>query len=415
MPLEYALQSKAAFVDADPFKTVPVQFQLQAHKDMGVKEVGQQFVRLALKGKSYSFNIMVVGESGLGKSTFINTLFSTDLLQQQPMKIVNKTTHIENHVFELEENGVKLKLGLIDCPGFGDALNREQDLQPIVSYLEKQFEIFHQRESQGVFRYKPNDNRVHALLYFISPHCHSIKELDFHCLKVLSTKANVIPVIAKADTLTVEERQTLKTVIMEKLDKYDVKVYPKSFCDDREEVVGFEDLLPFAVIGANQVVQSSNGKQVRARKYKWGVVEVENETNCDFVQLRQLLLSSCLHDLTETTSSVHYFNYRMGKLRALGRPVSLLKSDEEFEDQIMDTKKRYQMEMSKKEEEMRMAFFQKVKEKESELKAKEESILKKERELLAELEAERKQLDAEEREIEMAVQRQAAASKRSGK
>lgn len=39
---------------------------------------------------------------------------------------------------------------------------------------------------------------------------------------------------------------------------------------------------------------------------------------------------------------------------------------------------------------MRMAFFQKVKEKESELKAKEESILKKERELLAELEAERK-------------------------
>jgi len=32
------------------------------------------------------------------------------------------------------------------------------------------------------------------------------------------------------------------------------------------------------------------GKQVRARAYKWGIVEVENEKHCDFVHLREMLI-----------------------------------------------------------------------------------------------------------------------------
>ena len=49
------------------------------------------------------------------------------------------------------------------------------------------------------------DNRVHACVYFIQPTGHSLKPLDIEVMRRLHTKVNLIPVIAKADTLTDEE------------------------------------------------------------------------------------------------------------------------------------------------------------------------------------------------------------------
>ena len=74
--------------------------------------------------------------------------------------------------------------------------------------------------------------------------------------------------------------------------KYDVKLYPGSYSEDRdrEENQEFESFVPFTVIGADTMVDVA-GKKVRARKYRWGVVEVENEAHCDFVHLRKMLMS----------------------------------------------------------------------------------------------------------------------------
>ena len=47
--------------------------------------------------------------------------------------------------------------------------------------------------------------------------------------------------------------------------------------------------LPFAVVGSREEVQL-NGEKYRARQYPWGTVLVENETHCDFVKLREMLL-----------------------------------------------------------------------------------------------------------------------------
>ncbi len=41
----------------------------------------------------------------------------------------------------------------------------------------------------------------------------SLKELDIKALQVLSAKINVIPVIAKADTLTQEEKSAFKKTV----------------------------------------------------------------------------------------------------------------------------------------------------------------------------------------------------------
>lgn len=46
------------------------------------------------------------------------------------------------------------------------------------------------------------DLRVHACLYFIRPTGHTLKPLDIEVMKRLSSRVNLIPVIAKADTLS---------------------------------------------------------------------------------------------------------------------------------------------------------------------------------------------------------------------
>ena len=54
------------------------------------------------------------------------------------------------------------------------------------------------------------DNRVQCCLYFIAPSGHGLKPLDIEFMKRLHEKVNIIPLIAKADTLTPEECQQFK-------------------------------------------------------------------------------------------------------------------------------------------------------------------------------------------------------------
>ncbi len=46
------------------------------------------------------------------------------------------------------------------------------------------------------------DLRVHACLYFIRATGHTLKPLDIEVMRRLCTRVNLIPVIAKADTLS---------------------------------------------------------------------------------------------------------------------------------------------------------------------------------------------------------------------
>lgn len=54
------------------------------------------------------------------------------------------------------------------------------------------------------------DTRIHCCLYFISPTGHSLRAIDVIVMKKLSEVVNVVPVIAKSDSLTLEERMAFK-------------------------------------------------------------------------------------------------------------------------------------------------------------------------------------------------------------
>lgn len=53
-------------------------------------------------------------------------------------------------------------------------------------------------------------------------------------------------------------------------------------------VFRLQDMIPFAVVGSERNV-IIDGKQVRGRKNRWGVINIEDENHCEFVYLRNFL------------------------------------------------------------------------------------------------------------------------------
>lgn len=70
-------------------------------------------------------------------------------------------------------------------------------------------------------------------------------------------------------------------------------------------------------MGSSEYVKVGN-KLTRGRQYEWGVVSVENESHCDFVKLREMILSTNMVDLIELTHLKHYSMYRANRLKEIG-------------------------------------------------------------------------------------------------
>ncbi|KAM9319453.1 septin-4 [Gastrophryne carolinensis] len=279
--------------------------------------------------KGFEFTLMVAGESGLGKSTLINSLFLTDLYRGRqlpsPEERVVQTVEIVKQTVDIQEKGVRLRLTVVDTPGFGDAINNEECWKPIADYLDQQFEQYFRDES-GLNRKNLLDTRVHCCLYFFSPLGHGLRPLDIEFLRALQDRVNIVPILGKADTLTPKELLQKKQRIREELDYFGIRIYQFPECDsDQDEDFKIQDMelkksIPFAVIGSNTIVEV-NGKRVRGRLYPWGVVEVENEQHCDFVKLRTMLIRTHMQDLKDVTRETHYENYRAQCIQSLTQRV----------------------------------------------------------------------------------------------
>ncbi|XP_029468805.1 septin-4-like isoform X4 [Rhinatrema bivittatum] len=295
---------------------------------VGFATLPNQVHRKSVK-KGFEFTLMVAGESGLGKSTLINSLFLTNLYKDRKLlnseERISQTIEITKHTVEIEEKGVKLRLTVVDTPGFGDALDNADCWKPIADYVDQQFEQYFRDES-GLNRKNILDNRVHCCLYFISPFGHGLRPLDLEFLKALHERVNVVPILAKADTLTPLEVERKKRKIRDELEHYHINIYQFPDCDsDEDEEFKQQDMelkrcIPFAVTGSNTVVEI-DGKRVRGRLYPWGVVEVENPSHSDFVKLRTMLVKTHMQDLKDVTRETHYENYRAQCIQSMTRMV----------------------------------------------------------------------------------------------
>uniref|UniRef100_A0A2K6BMS7 Septin n=1 Tax=Macaca nemestrina TaxID=9545 RepID=A0A2K6BMS7_MACNE len=336
-----------------------------------------------------SVNSSTMGESGLGKSTLINSLFLTDLYSPEypgPSHRIKKTVQVEQSKVLIKEGGVQLLLTIVDTPGFGDAVDNSNCWQPVIDYIDSKFEDYLNAESRVNRRQMP-DNRVQCCSYFIAPSGHGLKPLDIEFMKRLHEKVNIIPLIAKADTLTPEECQQFKKQIMKEIQEHKIKIYEFSETDDEEEnkLVKKIKVGPLAVVGSNTIIEV-NGKRVRGRQYPWGVAEVENGEHCDFTILRNMLIRS------RKLAAVTYNGVDNNKNKGQLTKSPLAQMEEERREHVAKMKK---MEM-----EMEQVFEMKVKEKVQKLKDSEAELQRRHEQMKKNLEAQHKELEEKRRQFE---------------
>jgi septin 7 len=377
---------------------------------VGFANLPKQWHRRSIR-QGFHLNLLVVGEPGLGKSTLINTLFNKELYEtkapRDPAEEMATAVSIKTIESDIEENGVKLHLTVVDTPGFGEQINNTDAWQPIVDEINARFDSYLEYENK-IDRAGYVDSRIHACLYFIEPTGHSLKALDIEFLKAIHKKVNVIPVIAKSDTLTEQEVEEFKQRINADIEAQGIETFqPKLYEDDDEETTQtYSDIIakfPFAIVGSTTEIQTADGRVVRGRQYPWGIIEVDNEDHNDFVKLRQLLIRNFLEELREKTSNVLYESYRTEKLLKLGisQDDSVFR---EFDPSIkqQEEKALHEAKLAKLEAEMKQIFQQKVSEKEKKLQKSEAELFSRHKEVKEKLLKQVKQLEEKKKQLENA-------------
>eukprot|EP00045_Choanoeca_perplexa_P014008 m.162495 g.162495 ORF g.162495 m.162495 type:complete len:384 (+) comp16534_c0_seq1:123-1274(+) len=289
-------------------------------RSMGLSGIQQQVYRKVTK-KGYDFTLMVAGETSLGKSTMVRTLFmqpnnESDTDCASASERIHQTVHIEERSKTITDNGLNLRLTIIDTPGFADAVDNTDCWHPLVDHIDQAFDLYLSEENK-LDRSTITDRRVHVLLYFLDPSCRGLKPMDISAMKALCNKVNIIPVLGKADTLTKAELEQVKAQIKDDLEKNMITTFVPAVDEEDPESRAMsqqiQKAIPFALIGSDAVVEVG-GRAARGRSYPWGFVEVDNPSHCDFDLLRNTLVKTHLEDLKEATHEL-YENYRKDKLR----------------------------------------------------------------------------------------------------
>jgi cell division control protein 12 len=206
-------------------------------------------------------------------------------------------------------------------------------------------------------------------------------------MKRLGSRVNLIPVIAKADTLTPNDLAKFKekvvacimymtivctnwTIIKKKvrqvIQENNINVYACEIDSDDEDTTirnkSINDASPYSIISSTNTVTTADGRQVRGREYFWGIAEVENDNHCDFKKLRNLLIRTHMLDLITTTEELHYEHYRQKEMATRKFGESKLKKSENPK-------------LIHKEEDLRKSFTEKVRNEEARFRQWEQQLI----------------------------------------
>lgn len=323
-----------------------------------------------------------------GKTTFVNTLCESNVIEHRDDDNV-QNAHVEQGLqiqpvnLEIEAEGARIGLTIVDTPGFGDSIDNEYMFQEILNFLERQYDDILAEESRIRRNPRFRDNRVHALVYFIAPTGHSLREVDIQLMKLLSPRVNVIPVIAKSDSFERGELLEFRKRVMEDIEHYGIPIYnfPYDAEEDHPDTIAenseLRSLLPFAIVGSEDQVQTPSGEVTLGRAYPWGTVEVDNPEHCDFSRLKSALFGSHLNDLKEITHDFLYENYRTERL-SRGMPTEYGPDASLPSEDLVNQSVRLKEEQLRREEEklreIELRVQREIMEKRQELLAKEENL-----------------------------------------
>lgn len=171
------------------------------------------------------FNFLVVGPSGSGKTTFAIRLlrrYFPDFHMKSPEGCSTKKIGECGRAVKVDGDTTTI-VTVVDTVGFFDSINNNDSFDPIIQYIENQNSKYEQDEG---FRRRWNhegDTRVHACFYFFAPH--RITPLDCEFMKRLQSKVSIIPIIAKADSLSTFELAKQLSEIHSALNEHNISVF----------------------------------------------------------------------------------------------------------------------------------------------------------------------------------------------
>eukprot|EP00899_Mesostigma_viride_P014889 jgi/Mesvir1/23400/Mv21093-RA.2 len=263
-------------------------------------------------GMSY-FKVMVVGDTGLGKSTLVSLLsrglagssgpaagHSSDATPAEPPR----TTSVDDtrrSVVTLDKDGnlMTVVFTLVDTPpAFGDASTLKGEREPgspplsglaqvreyIHFCLEEHANIVQSQHTGRARLMSDMDVRVDCVVYLVGPH--RLKLADVEAMSALARVTSVLPVIAKADSMTPAEREHFRAELRDELDL--LGIVTVDLCAELS-LVG-EDVgsrFPFAVVLSTHLAEREP-----TRQYPWGACCATNPAYSDLLLLKESILSA---------------------------------------------------------------------------------------------------------------------------
>ncbi|KAJ3108460.1 hypothetical protein HDU97_001167 [Phlyctochytrium planicorne] len=185
-----------------------------------------------------SLKVLVVGDSGIGKTSLIQSFFDCpeinehdDIPPKDGVPAIKELRASTIPPAELHTGEEPYNLTFVDSPGFGTFMDAMMIIRPIIDYHTAQFAKTDKVFVKGTVL--PNlvkflnsgtgcHTHVDACIYCI---LHRLKPVDIEFMRQLSTQVTVIPVIVKSDTLKISEVFQLKISVLEEIAKANIPVY----------------------------------------------------------------------------------------------------------------------------------------------------------------------------------------------
>ncbi|OAQ86302.1 Sep4b [Purpureocillium lilacinum] len=340
------------------------------------------------------FNILVIGTRGSGKTSFIEFLKTAFALpahkrptrkpEEDDFKVhAPASGNFVPHYLETEIDSERIGLTLWDSEGVEKNLVDLQ-LREMSGFLESKFEETFAEEMKVVRSPGVQDTHIHAVFFVLDPaaldrNIASARkaagyqnggvnglnhrtfggldhDVDLQILRALSGKTTVIPVIAKADTVTTKHMNVLKKAVWDSIKKANLDPLEALGLDDEgddlsgrideedEEAIDDEPhMMPSPPTSPNSKRLSSQSIRkhkaqpetkeddtpflplsiispdlyepgVAGRQFPWGFADPYNETHCDFQRLKEAVFSEWRAELREASREQWYEGWRTNKL-----------------------------------------------------------------------------------------------------
>ncbi|KAK9831503.1 hypothetical protein WJX81_003303 [Elliptochloris bilobata] len=277
--------------------------------------------------------VLIVGESGLGKTTFIKNLLAA--YAQDPDLTVNDAAG-PDAAKTFESAPEKMCTTIVvrdhstmtafnyrvqDTPGYD---RTEDNIEPIVHYCEEActrcLAAEQDTKRKGALTAE-EDPRVDVALYFIAPH--RLRPIDIDFITRLSELVPVVPIIAKADSLTTPELRDFRMHVRAQLEhagkgaKRDL-LHAAFNAEALDEAGARREAPPFAVVASTDY-DLSVGRFWPVRRYPWGNCEALSSVHSDLPALKRLLFEVGFEDLKAATDQ-RYYQFRSQQLLHLDDP-----------------------------------------------------------------------------------------------